>query len=158
MDKLAYEGDKNHIRFPQASVKDSPYDFSFSGLKTAAINYIHKLEQNKTEYNKADVAASYTDAVVKAITKRVEMLFCDRENFKEKKFVLAGGVSANSHIRKAIAELADKYGVKLFVPPLSLCGDNAVMIASQGYYEYTIGNKTAGNNLNAYATMGIDEV
>lgn len=158
MDKLAYEGDKNHISFPQASVKDSPYDFSFSGLKTAAINYIHKLEQNKTEYNKADVAASYTDAVVKAITKRVEMLFCDRENFKEKKFVLAGGVSANSHIRKAIAELADKYGVKLFVPPLSLCGDNAVMIASQGYYEYTIGNKTAGNNLNAYATMGIDEV
>jgi N6-L-threonylcarbamoyladenine synthase len=70
----------------------------------------------------------------------------------------AGGVSANSHIRKAIQDLADKYGVKLYVPPLSLCGDNAVMIASQGYYEYTVGKKTAGTNLNAYATMGIDEV
>lgn len=158
MDKLAYEGDKNYISFPQASVKDCPYDFSFSGLKTAAINYIHKLEQNKTEYNKADIAASYTDAVVKAITKRVELLFCDKEIFKNKKFVLAGGVSANSHIRKAIQELADEYSVKLYVPPLSLCGDNAVMIACQGYYEYTIGKKTAGTDLNAYATMGIDEV
>ena len=158
MDRLAYEGDKNYISFPQASVKDSPYDFSFSGLKTAAINYIHKLEQNKTEYNKADVAASYTDAVVKAITKRVELLFQEKELFKTKKFVLAGGVSANSHIRKAIQDLADKYGVKLYVPPLSLCGDNAVMIASQGFYEYKVGNKTAGTDLNAYATMGIDEV
>jgi len=131
---------------------------AFSGLKTAAINYIHKLEQNKSEYNKADIAASYTDAVVKAIAKRVELLFCDKEKFKTGKFVLAGGVSANSHIRRAIAELADKYGVKLYVPPLSLCGDNAVMIASQGYYEYTEGNKTASTNLNAYATMGIDEI
>ncbi len=157
MDKLAYEGEKNYIVFPQASVKDCPYDFSFSGLKTAAINYIHKLEQNKTEYNKADIAASYTDAVVKAIAKRVEMLFCDRDLFKTKKFVLAGGVSANSHIRKAISNLAEKYGVKLFVPPLSLCGDNAVMIASQGYYEFIAG-KTGGADLNAYATMGIDEV
>lgn len=158
MDKLAYEGDKNYISFPQASVKDCPYDFSFSGLKTAAINYIHKLEQNKSEYNKADIAASYTVAVVKAITKRVEMLFQDAEHFKTKKFVLAGGVSANSHIRSAISELADRYGVKLYVPPLSLCGDNAVMIASQGFYEYTAGNKTSDTNLNAYATMGIDEV
>ena len=158
MDKLAYEGNKSYISFPQSSVKDSPYDFSFSGLKTAAINYIHKLEQNKTEYNKADIAASYTNAVVKAITRRVEMLFLDKEMFKTKKFVLAGGVSANSHIRREIQELSDKYGVKLYVPPLSLCGDNAVMIASQGYYEYTVGMKTAGTNLNAYATMGIDEV
>ena len=158
MDKLAYEGSKNYIEFPQAQVKDCPYDFSFSGLKTAAINYIHKLDQNKTEYNKADIAASYTDAVVKAITKRVEMLFQDKEIFKTKKFVLAGGVSANSHIRAAISDIAEKYGVQLFVPPLSLCGDNAVMIASQGYYEYTLGNKCSDNALNAYATMGIDEV
>ena len=158
MDKLAYEGDKNAVAFPQASVKDSPYDFSFSGLKTAAINYIHKNEQNKAEYSKSDVAASYTNAIVKAITKRIELLFNDKELFKTKKLVLAGGVSANSHIRNAISELAEKYNVSLYVPPLSLCGDNAVMIASQGYYEYTHGNKTAGNALNAYATMGVDEV
>ncbi len=158
MDSLAYEGDKNSIIFPQASVKGCPYDFSFSGLKTAAINHIHKLTQNGTELPKADIAASYTNAIVNAITKRVELLFNDRDNFCNNKFVLAGGVSANSHIRRAIGELCDKYGVKLFVPPLSLCGDNAVMIASQGYYEYTVGNKCSDNNLNAYATMGIDEV
>ena len=158
MDKLSYEGNKKFIEFPQASVKDCPYDFSFSGLKTAAINYIHKLEQNKTDYNKADIAASYTDAVVKAISKRVELLFCDGKKFKSKKFVLAGGVSANSHIRNEISRLAEKYGVTLFVPPLPLCGDNAVMIASQGYYEYTKAGKVADTSLNAYATMGIDEI
>lgn len=158
MDKLAYSGDKNAVAFPQASVKDSPYDFSFSGLKTAAINHIHNLEQSKTEYNKADIAASYTDAVVRAITKRVDLLFSDKSIFKTKKFVLAGGVSANSHIRKAITDLADKYGVSLYIPPLNLCGDNAVMIASQGYYEYIHGSKCAATDLNAYATMGIDEV
>ncbi len=158
MDKLAYDGNKEAIEFPNASVKDCPYDFSFSGLKTSAINYIHKLTQNGVELPKADIAASYTNAIVKAITKRVELLFNDRQGFTGDKFVLAGGVSANSHIRRAIGNICGKYGIKLFVPPLSLCGDNAVMIASQGYYEYTIGKKVAGNDLNAYATMGIDEV
>ncbi len=158
MDKLAYEGDSNAIVFPQAQVKDSHYDFSFSGLKTAAINHIHTLTQKGTDFDKADIAASFTQAVVKAITKRIELLFKDKETFKEKKLVLAGGVSANSHIRRALEELSAKYGVKLYVPPLSLCGDNAVMIASQGYYEYTVANKTADTDLNAYATMGIDEV
>ena len=158
MDKLAYEGNKDYLTFPNASVKDCPYDFSFSGLKTAAINHIHMLNQNKTQFNNADIAASFTDAVVKSIVKRVEHLFNDNTNFKDKKLVLAGGVSANSHIRRALDELSERYGVKLYVPPLSLCGDNAVMIGAQGYYEYTVANKTAGTNLNAYATMGIDEV
>ena len=158
MDRLAYEGDSSYIEFPQASVKDCPYDFSFSGLKTATINHIHKLEQNKAEYNKADIAASYTKAVVKAISKRVELLFCDSEIFKVRKLVLAGGVSANSHIRREIELLANKYDVELFAPPLALCGDNAVMIASQAFYEYKFAGKTAGADLNAYATMGVDEV
>lgn len=158
MDKLAYEGDKNYISFPQASVKDNPLDFSFSGLKTSAINQIHKLTQNNTPFKREDIAASYTSAVVKAITKRVELLFGEGEKFKSKKLVLAGGVSANSHIRRALGELCEKYKVKLYMPPLSLCGDNAVMIASQAYYEYTLANKTATTNLNAYATMGVDEV
>ena len=86
------------------------------------------------------------------------MLFKDKEHFKTKKFVLAGGVSANSHIRKAIEDLSQKYNVSLYVPPLSLCGDNAVMIGAQGYYEYTKGKKTAGENLNAYATMSVEDV
>lgn len=158
MDKLACDGNPKSIVFPQAHVKDCPYDFSFSGLKTAAINYIHSAEQRHEDFSHADVAASFTSAVVKAIDTRLEVLFSDRANFKSKKLVLAGGVSANSHIRKSVAEMCQKHGVKLYVPPLSLCGDNAVMIGAQGFYEYTKNNKTAGTNLNAYATMGIDEV
>ena len=158
MDKLAYEGDKNYVDFPFAFVKDCPYDFSFSGLKTAGINHLHKLTQNNTEFNKADMAASFTSAVVKAIVKRIELLFNDKELFTSNKLVLAGGVSANSHIRNALKELSDKYNVKLYAPPLSLCGDNAVMIGAQGYYEYTKGKKTAGENLNAYATMSVEDV
>ena len=158
MDKLAYEGDTSSVVFPQPQIKDNPYDFSFSGMKTAAINHIHMLTQGKKEFRNADIAASFTDAIVKAITKRIEILFADTKNFKNKKLVLAGGVSANSHIRRATSVLSEKHGVKLFVPPLSLCGDNAVMIASQGYYEYTTAGKTALTDLNAYATMGIDEV
>lgn len=158
MDKLAHEGNEDYIDFPFAFVKDSPYDFSFSGLKTAGINHLHKLEQNNTEFNKADMAASFTSAVVKAIVKRIELLFNDSEMFKSKKLVLAGGVSANSHIRKALKELSNKYNVKLYVPPLSLCGDNAVMIGAQAFYEYTIANKTASENLNAFATMSVEDV
>ncbi len=158
MDKLAYEGDSNYITFPLSSVKDCPYDFSFSGLKTAAINHINTLSQKNIPLPKADIAACFTKAVVQTIEKRVELLFCDKQLFKTKRFVLAGGVSANSHIRNAITALSEKYGVELYIPPLNLCGDNAVMIAAQGYYEYTFGKKTATTNLNAYATMGVDEV
>ena len=158
MDKLAYLGNKDAITFPNASVKDSPYDFSFSGLKTAAINYIHTNKQKNCEISSKDVAASFTNAVVKSIEKRIEHLFCDKENFISKKLVLAGGVSANSHIRNALKALCDKYNVSFYVPPLALCGDNAAMIGSQGFYEYNLKNKHADTSLNAYATMSIDEV
>jgi len=158
MDKLALEGDPDSIAFPQAHVKDCPYDFSFSGLKTSAINYIHTNEQKGCIINRANVASSFTAAVVKAITSRLEILFCDDISFRSRKLVLAGGVSANSHIRSAVEHLCKKYGVELYVPPLELCGDNAVMIGAQGFYEYTVGKKCAGNDLNAYATMGVDEV
>lgn len=158
MDKLAYDGNKKAIDFPIAYVKDSPYDFSFSGLKTAAINYIHTHEQKNQPYSKADVAASFTQAVVKTLTTRFELLLKDTERFSGSKLVLAGGVSANSHIRNAFENLCSKNGIKLYVPPLELCGDNAAMIGAQAYYEYTLGRKTAPLSLNAYATMGIDEV
>ena len=114
------------------------------------------LRQNNKEFCDADVAASFTNAVVKSITKRIELLFNDSVAFTSKKLVLAGGVSANSHIRNALKELSEKYDVKLYVPPLSLCGDNAVMIGAQGYYEYTVGKKTASSELNAYATMSVE--
>ncbi len=157
MDKLAYEGNKEYVDFPQGSVKDNPYDFTFSGLKTAGINHLHMLKQNDTEFSEANIAASFTAAVVKAIIKRIELLFNDAENFSSRKLVLAGGVSANSHIRDALRALSDKYGVKLYVPPLHLCGDNAVMIGAQAYYEYTLAGKTADESLNAYATKSVEE-
>lgn len=155
MDELAKTGNPDAIHFPVANVKDFEYDFSFSGMKTAAINHIHTAEQKNEELAKADIAASFTKGVVKSLISRLELLFSKGQT---KKLVLAGGVSANSHIRNAVSDLCDKYGVTVYLPPLSLCSDNAIMIASQAYYEYTTDNKTADLSLNAYATMGIDEM
>ena len=157
IDKLSYGGNKNAIDFPLAHVNDSPYDFSFSGLKTSAINYIHTNAQKGLEINSADVAACFTNAVVKTILSRVELLF-DNGKLLSNKLVLAGGVSANSHIRSALETMCRTKNIRLFVPPLSLCGDNAAMIGAQGYFEYLNAGKSAPFNLNAYATMGVDEV
>ncbi len=157
MDKLAHEGNADAITFPEAHVKDSPLDFSFSGLKTAAINYLHTCEQKEQVVCREDMAASFTAAVCRAISLRVEHLFCD-PSFTSKKLVLAGGVSANSHIRAALETLCARYGVTLFAPPLPLCGDNGVMIAAQGFYEYR-GQTTDFHNLalNAYATASVED-
>ncbi len=157
MDKLALEGNPKALDFPLSNVKDCPYDFSFSGLKTSAINYLHTNEQKCIEINKSDVAASFTNAVVRTITSRIDKLIQNGELLSNR-LVLAGGVSANSHIRHALEVLCSKHKVKLYCPPLSLCGDNAAMIASQGFFEYTLKSKTALLDLNAYATMGVDEV
>lgn len=158
LDKLASDATVSSIEFPVSSVKDCPYDFSFSGLKTAAINYIHTCTQKDVDFDKADMALSFTNAVVKTIVTRLEALISDKENFVGNKLVLAGGVSANSHIRREIQALCDKNNIELYIPPLSLCGDNAAMIASQAYYEFTQKNIVANNDLNAFATMGVDQV
>lgn len=137
MDALAKKGDKNAILFPRATVKDAPYDFSYSGLKTAVINFLHNAEQKGEKINREDVAASFTAAVCDTIENRLSHAIDD---FKMPTLVLAGGVSANSHIRETVEALAKKKNVSLFMPPLSLCGDNAAMIASQGYYEFLDSN------------------
>ncbi len=137
MDALAKKGDKNAIFFPRATVKDAPYDFSYSGLKTAVINYLHNAEQKGEEINPENVAASFTAAVCDTIENRLSHAIDD---FGLPALVLAGGVSANSHIRETVASLAKKKNVALFMPPLSLCGDNGAMIASQGYYEFLSSN------------------
>lgn len=158
MDSLASRGRKDAVFFPDAHVKDAPYDFSFSGMKTAAINYLHTQSQKDLPVCREDVAASFTDAVCRAVCLRLEKLFCDKGLFHSGKLVLAGGVSANSHLRSSISELCRKHGVELFCPPLGLCGDNAVMIGAQAYFEYT---KNTGNffdyALNAYATSNIED-
>ncbi len=158
MDRLADFGNEKAIFFPEAHVKDSPFDFSFSGIKTAAINYIHTNEQKGAEICKEDLAASFTASICKAINSRLEMLFLSEELFPSKKLVLAGGVSANSHIRKSVSALCEKYGVKAYFPPLYLCGDNAVMIASQAYYEYANNTEDFYNYaLNAHATCDVSK-
>lgn len=103
------------------------------------------------EQFKADVAASFTEALIKAITTRLELLL---KNEGAMNIVLAGGVAANSHLRKAVSETAEKFGAKLYLPPLKLCGDNAAMIAAQGYFEYSKGVR-GETDLNAFATKGV---
>lgn len=132
MDALAKVGNKDAIQFPRATVKDAPYDFSYSGLKTAVVNYLHNAEQKGDKICPENVAASFTAAVCDTVENRLAHAIDD---FGMPTLVLAGGVSANSHIRQRVQALCDRKKVKLYMPPLSLCGDNGAMIASQAYYE-----------------------
>jgi N6-L-threonylcarbamoyladenine synthase len=153
MDAAAKSGNPKAFSFPDTKVKNCPFDFSFSGLKTSAVNIIHNATQKGEEINVNDMSASFTAAVVNGITSRVEYLFKNNE-FCGDKLVLAGGVAANSHLREALLKLCNKYGIEFFCPPLSLCGDNAVMIGCQGYYEFINGKDKNFNDLslNAYAS------
>lgn len=154
MDKLAAMGDKHKYKFTAGSIDGSEYDFTFSGLKTAVINLVHtELQRGRImdEEFKADIAASFTETLIKSVNTRLELLL-SREGSCN--IVLAGGVAANSHLRASVEETAEKFGAKLFLPPLKLCGDNAAMIASQGYYEYLAGVR-GGTDLNAFATKDV---
>lgn len=153
MDKLAKDGDNTAYKFPTPKVEGCPYDFSFSGLKTSVINTIHNAEQKGVEINKADLGASFMKAVSGCLIKNTEKAM---EDTGYTTLVLAGGVSANSVLRADVIELCKKHGWKLYLPELSLCGDNAVMVGSQGYYEYLAGN-VAGLELNAFAGKSIEE-
>ena len=122
---------------------------SFSGLKTAALNIIHNAQQKGEELNLPDLCASFVSAVQDTLVPRA------MEALKETgygKLAIAGGVAANSHIRMACEQECGKVGAKLYMPPLSLCGDNGAMIACQGYYEYLAGH-IAGQELNAVASL-----
>ena len=152
LDKLAYEGDPKAIKFPSPALLGDNLDFSFSGLKTSALNYINSNAQKGIEISYADVAASYTDCVVKGICKKVEDAL-DKSGAKT--FAISGGVAANSHIRAALSHLCEKKGIKFAMPDKSLCGDNGAMIALAGYYEYKKGN-FADTYLNASAYSPLD--
>ena len=152
LDKASVGGNAKAFRFPKPSVSDSDYDFSFSGLKTAAVNLLHNAEQKGETVEVADFGASYIAAVVRSLCENTEKAIVD---FGAKKLVLAGGVSANSVLRRECEALCRKHGVRLYLPPLELCGDNAAMVGAQGYYEYMSG-KRADASLNARATMGMD--
>lgn len=152
IDRMAKDGNSKAYKLPTPSVDGSQYDFSFSGLKTAVINLVHNEQQKGNEINKNDLAASFQYTATSILASRL-MLAAD--NFGHNKIAVAGGVAANSQLRAIINEECKKRNAELYLPPLNLCGDNAVMIASQGYYEYLNGN-IADSSLNATASMPID--
>ena len=142
--------DKN-MTLPSPALSDGSLDFSFSGLKTAAINLLHRYEQSGKEFSRELFAARYTYEAVEAVAKKITMAL---EAHPGVSLAVAGGVAANSHLRARLAEVCQNHGAKLFIPPLSLCGDNGAMIAAQGYYEYAAGS-VADSSLNASALDSI---
>ena len=148
LDELSQQGDDTRYPMPQSHLEGSPYDMSFSGLKTAVINLVHGAQQRGEELDRAGLAASFCKAVSDSLVPRT--MQAARE-LGYKTIVVAGGVAANSRIRRDFAAAAEREGAKLYIPPLKLCGDNAAMIGAQAYYEYKAGI-TADSSLNAYAT------
>ena len=151
MDKLAQGGDDTRYELPRAHVADAPLDMSFSGLKTAVLNLAHNTAQKGEELDMKGLAASFAAAVSDTLVPRT-MEAAKRCGYG--KIAVAGGVAANSRIRADLEAACRQSGDKLFLPPLSLCGDNGAMIGCQGYYEYLAG-KRGGMDLNAYATRDI---
>ncbi len=147
LDRLAYEGEPHAVKLPSPALGKDTLDFSFSGLKTAALNYINHCNQQGEQIPRADLAASYTEAIVAGVAAKAEQALLQTGH---KTLVLAGGVAANSHLRRRLDEVCQKHGVKLCVPPLSLCGDNGAMVAAAGYFEYRAGH-FAATDLNATA-------
>ena len=135
------------MTLPSPALSDGTLDLSFSGLKTAAINLLHRFEQKGEEIDKELFAARYTFEAVEAVAKKIDMAL---EQNPGMDFVMAGGVAANSHLRKRLTAVAKKRGRSIFIPHVSLCGDNGAMIAVAGYFEYLKGN-FADSSLNASA-------
>ncbi|MBE6578019.1 MAG: tRNA (adenosine(37)-N6)-threonylcarbamoyltransferase complex transferase subunit TsaD [Ruminococcaceae bacterium] len=150
MDKLAYEGKADAFNLPSPALAGDNLDFSFSGLKTAALNIINSERQKGSEPDHADLTATYTRVIVDAIVKKMSIAI---DKHGTNRLVLAGGVAANSHIRAALERLCDKKGVEFYRPSLSLCSDNAAMVAAAGYFEYLAGRR-ADTSLNASALDG----
>ncbi len=141
----------SELKLPSPAIAGGSLDFSFSGLKTAAVNLLHKYEQRGESFPNEEFAALYTYEAVSAIVSKLNMALSRTE---AKSLVLSGGVAANSHLRYLVREVADKHKIPLFVPPPSLCGDNAAMIAVAGYFAYRNGER-ADISLNASASDGI---
>ena len=145
IDKLSKEGNENAIEFPRAKFQDDTLDFSFSGVKSAVLNYLNKCNMQNIEVNKADVAASFQKAVVEVLKDNV-LLTCQKKNIN--KIAIAGGVASNSTLREVLIKAAEKRGIEVLFPAPVLCTDNAAMIGSAAYYNL-IQNKISELDLNA---------
>lgn len=153
IDKLSKEGNPEAISFPRAKVGGSGYDFSFSGLKSAVLNYLNSCEMKGLEINKADVAASFQKAVIDVL---VEHSLQAVKEYGLKRFAIAGGVASNSSLRAAMKEECAKREIEFYYPAPVLCTDNAAMIGAAGYYEYIRGVRS-GYDLNAVSNLRLGE-
>ena len=153
VDKLAKEGNKDAIAFPRAKVEGNPYDFSFSGLKSAVLNYLNQCEMKQIEVNKADVAASFQYAVIDVLTTHaIEAVKAAGMD----KLAIAGGVASNSSLREHLEAACSKEGIQFYHPSPSFCTDNAAMIGVAGYYAYQKGVRH-GWDLNAVPNLKIGQ-
>ena len=151
LDRQAQSGSPEKYNLPRSKPGDNPYNMSFSGLKTAALNLIHHAQQVGEDLDVPSLCAAFSEAVADTLVPRVVMAL---EQTGRGKVAVAGGVAANSRIRRGILDACQTLGAEVFLPPLSLCGDNAAMIGAQAYYEFLAGN-LADMSLNAYATKSI---
>lgn len=152
LDRISKDGNPLAYKLPRPRVDGCKYDFSFSGLKTAVVNTVHNAKQKGEEISVPDLGASCIHAVTEClVSNTVEAA----KEYGFNKIALAGGVSANSVLRRKMTEVCEKNGWELYMPDLKYCGDNAAMVGSQAYYEYLSGN-VAALDLNARATMPID--
>ena len=153
IDRLSKEGNPDAIVFPKAKVADAPYDFSFSGLKSAVLNYLNHARMQNQENNEADVAASFQKAVVEVL---VDHTMLAAKDFGIQKIAMAGGVASNSTLRAAMEKACDKRGYSLYRPSPVYCTDNAAMIGAAAYYEYMKGTRD-GWDLNAIPNLKLGE-
>ncbi len=153
IDKLSKEGNADAISFPRAKVDSSEYDFSFSGLKSAVLNYLNSCEMKNIKVNTADVAASFQKAVIDVL---VEHSIAAVKQYGFTKFAIAGGVASNSALRSAFEQECKKRRIEFFHPSPILCTDNAAMIGTAGYYEYIKGTRS-GYDLNAIPNLKLGE-
>lgn len=153
IDKLSAEGDAEAIPFPKASVRDSEYDFSFSGVKSAVLNYLNKCKMQDLPINEADIAASFQKAVVDVL---VENTMKAAKELEVKKLAMAGGVASNQTLRRSMKTACEERGIELYYPSPALCTDNAAMIGAAAYYEYQSGTRH-GWDLNAVPNLKLGE-
>lgn len=153
IDKLAKQGNENAIKFPRANFHDNSLDFSFSGVKSAVLNYLNKMNMKEEEVNKADVAASFQKAVVDVLTDNA-IKTCKMK--KANKIAIAGGVASNSALRRTLIEEGKRKGIEVLFPSPILCTDNAAMIGSAAYFEFIKGN-ISPLNLNAKPNLKLGE-
>ena len=153
IEKVSKEGNPAAIHFPRAHVTGESYNFSFSGMKSAVLNYLNSCQMKGVEIIQADVAASFQQAVIDVLTGNVRRAL---QETGIKKFAIAGGVASNGTLRKAVEEVCDSYGAEFYRPSPVFCTDNAAMIGAAAYYDYLAGARS-GLDLNAVPNLKLGE-